>query len=401
MRIEVKMSYLSILMLLKPSRVGKIQIKLNTKASPLQILFWWSALVFLTFQTRYYNLYLPKEELLYRDFKYILGCSGFRVDNLDCPEYLYGRFLRFFLDQLTILHPYTELVVIVFICISWIPLAYLFVQIDKASLKIVLLLLFLSPSIALLIQRGNLDILIFSLCWIAIKLFLQGNVTPSLLIVILASSFKIYPVALLLLLVAFALIKEASAKAKVIWVLLTGLALWSALIDVSNIPWLPSDARNSFGLRIFGEYLTYMISGSGFQMLPIFGILLGILILGFTTILMASSKFENCFPRYEVSLESTIWFLYFLAIFASGISIDYRLIFLLPSLILMAEFDKLMRYMVTFLLVLSFYLSYPFEILQVFGDIALFMLLSFIIVLLYKNRESFFRQTSLWRSGAS
>ena len=379
----------------------ELQIRVNVKANPLQILFWWSILVLLTFQVRYYNFYLPKEEVLYRDFKYILGCSGFKVDNLDCSDYLYGGFLSFFLDQLTILHPYTELVVVTVICLSWLPLAYLFVQIDKVSLKILLLILFLSPAIALLIQRGNLDILIFSLCWVAIKLFLRGQVSLSLLIVFLASSFKIYPIALFLLLVGFALIKDASAKAKVFWFLLTGFALWSALIDVSNIPWLPSDARNSFGLRIFGEYFTYLFSGSGFQMLPIFGILLGALILGFTTILIASSKFESCFPRCEVSLESTIWFLYFLAIFASGISIDYRLIFLLPSLILMTELNKVMRYLVTVLLVLSFYLSYPFEILQVFGDIALFMLLSFNIVLLYKNRELFFRQTNLWRSGAS
>ena len=379
----------------------EIQIRVNVKANPLQILFWWSILVLLTFQVRYYNFYLPKEEVLYRDFKYILGCSGFKVDNLDCSDYLYGGFLRFFLDQLTILHPYTELVVVTVICLSWVPLAYLFVQIDKASFKILLLILFLSPAIALLIQRGNLDILIFSLCWVAIKLFLRGKVSLSLLIVFLASSFKIYPVALFLLLVGFALIKDASAKAKVFWVLLTGFALWSALIDVSNIPWLPSDARNSFGLRIFGEYFTYLFSGSGFQMLPLFGILLGVLILAFTTILMASSKFENCFPRYEVNLESAIWLLYFLAIFASGISIDYRLLFLLPSLILMTELKKVMRYLVTVLLVLSFYLSYPFEILQVLGDIALFSLLSFNIVLLYKNRELFFKQTNLWRSGAS
>jgi hypothetical protein len=139
----------------------KMKIRIIDKVNPLQILFWWSLLIVLTFQLRYYNFYLPKEDVLYRDFKYILGCSGFKVNDLECTDYLYGGFLRFFLDQLTILHPYTELVVVAVICISWLPLAFLFVQIDKWSLKILLLILFLSPSIALLVQRANLDILIF------------------------------------------------------------------------------------------------------------------------------------------------------------------------------------------------------------------------------------------------
>jgi len=366
-------------------------------------MLWWCLLLILTFYIRYYIAFLPNERRLFGDSKGILSCSNFKGTGFPwkCPDYLYGRYLRELLDQLTFLHTHTNVVIFTFLSVFLLSIAHVLATLKTFQQQALGFVLFLSPAIALLVQRANLDILIFSLCWVGIKLFLRGQVSLSLLIVFLASSFKIYPIALFLLLVGFALFKDASAKAKVFWFLFTGFALWSALIDVSNIPWLPSDARNSFGLRIFGEYFTYLFSGSGFQMLPIFGILLGALILGFMTILIASSKFESCFPRCEVSLESTIWFLYFLAIFASGISIDYRLIFLLPSLILMTELNKVMRYLVTVLLVLSFYLSYPFEILQVFGDIALFMLLSFNIVLLYKNRESFFRQTNLWRSGAS
>jgi len=372
----------------------------NTSATTI---LWWCLLLILTFYIRYYIAFLPNEKRLFGDSKGILSCSNFKDTGFPwkCPDYLYGRFLRELLDQMTFLHSHTNVVIFIFLSIFLLSIAHLLATLKTFQQQALGLVLFLSPAIALLVQRANLDILIFSLCWVAMKLFLRGKVSLSLLIVFLASSFKIYPIALFLLLVGFALIKEASAKAKVFWVLLTGFALWSALIDVSNVPWLPSDARNSFGLRIFGEYFTYLFSGSGYQMLPLFGILLGVLILVFTTILMASSKFENCFPRYEVSLESTIWFLYFLAIFTSGISIDYRLLFLLPSVILMTELSKLTHYAVTFLFILSFYLSFPFEILQVFGDIALFMLLSFNIVLLYKNRESFFRQTNLWRSSPS
>ena len=366
-------------------------------------MFWWFLLLILTFNIRFYLFFLPNEGKLFGDSKAILACSNFKDTGFPwiCPDYLYGRILRELLGQVTFLHSHTNVVIFITLSIFLLSVAHFLATLQTFQQRVLGLVLFLSPAMALLVQRANLDILVFSLSWLAIKLFIRGRITLSLFIVFLASSFKIYPMALFLLLVGIALFMEVSAKAKIFWVLLTVFALWSALIDIRNIPWLPSDARNSFGLRIFGEYFTYLFSGSGYQMLPLFGILLGMLIFVFMIAPIASLKFDRYFPRYEVSLESIIWLLYFLAIFASGISIDYRLLFLLPSLILIKELSKVMRHLLTILLVLSFYLSYPFEILQVFGDIALFMLLSFNIVLLYKNRGSFFRQTNLWRSDTS
>ena len=382
-------------------RAGESLISINLRSNFVQTFFWWSILIFLTFQIRFYDIYIPKEKIVFRDFKYILGCSGFKVEDLECTDYLYGGFLRYFLDQITILHPYTVQVVVAIICISWFPLAYLFVQIEKIPLKLLLLVLFLSPSIGLLIQRGNLDILIFSLCWVAIKLFIRGKITVSLIIVLLASSFKIYPIALLVLLVGFTLFKKVSPAAKVFWLILTGFALWLALTDVRNIPWLPSDARNSFGLRIFGEYFTYLFSGSGYQMLPLIGILLGLFIFLILTSLFNSSKVNKLYPQFKPSIETLLWFLFFLSIFVSGISIDYRLLFLLPSLPLLTSLNKTSSYAVMSLFFLSFYLSFPFEILQVVGDVSLFLLLSFKVVLLFKNRESIFRECRLWRLGTN
>lgn len=363
--------------------------------------FWWSIMMILTFQVRYYKFYLPKEDTLYGDLTYILGCGGFKVQDVECSKHFYGRFLTYFLNHLTFLHPYTHIVVLVVVSISLVPLAYIFAQLNKMHLKILGLTLFLSPAIALLIQRANLDLLIFLLCWVAIKLFLQGRITFSLLIVFLASSFKIYPFALLILLLGIALANEVSTKVKIIWTLLAGSALCLALIDTITIPLVPSDARNSFGLRIFGEYFTYISSGRGYQMLPILAILLGITIFIFMITLINSSKFDDYFPKYQLRPEPTIWFLYFLLIFSSGISIDYRLLFLLPTLALLAELNRVMRCAVASLFFLSFYLSYPFEVLQVFGDISLFLLLSLNIVLLYKNRRITLKKGHLWKITSS
>jgi hypothetical protein len=360
---------------------------------------WWGLLLILSFYLNYFVLYLPNEKILFGDSKSILACSNFTNTGLpsECPDYLYGRFLREMLDQATFLHSQTNILIFGIVSISLMTIANLFANLRSIQLQILGLVLFLSPAVALLIQRANLDILIFSLCWLGVKLFFRGKMTFGLSIVLLAGFFKIYPIALFLLLVFLILLKKISVGKKIFWVILTVISIWSVFIDIRNIPWLPSDARNSFGLRIFGEYVTYAMSGSGHQMFPVIGVLLGVTVLAFLITILNLRKFSSHTPKISVSLEPTVWFLYFLAIFASGISIDYRLIFLLPSLALMLDLSKVKRIAVATLYCFSFYFSYPFEVLQVVGDVALFSLMSFNILLLWRNRQSLNRNLNFWR----
>lgn len=370
----------------------------NTQA---KVTFWWGLLAFLTFYIQYFRVYLPDEKKLFGDTKGILACSGFKNTGFPwvCEDYLYGRFLRESLDQITFLHFHTNLVVFLILAVSLLAIAHLFTEFMSSKLTILTFSLFLSPSIALLIQRANLDILVFFLCWFGVKLYFRGKITLGLCLVLLASSFKIYPFALYLLLVSLVLIKNFSPKIKISWIALTVVSFYSTLIDIQNVPWLPSDARNSFGLRIFGEYLTYLHSGEGYQMFPLFGIALGIGILMLMISFFTMKRFKNSFPEISPSLENLIWFSYFFAIFVSGISIDYRLIFLLPSIALMVHLNRVNQIIISILFCLTYYLSYPFEILQVVGDLALFLLLSFYCVLLYRNREQIIITIRSWRLG--
>ena len=354
-----------------------------------RVIFWWGLLLLLSHYIQYFRFYLPDENKLFIDAKVILACSNFKNTGFPwvCKEYPYGRFLREFLDPLIFLHNHTNLVVFMILSVSLLAIAQLFVSFKSKRLAILSFILFLSPSIALLIQRANLDILVFFLCWFGVKLYFHGKITLSLCIVLLASSFKIYPFALYLLLVSLALIKTSTPKLKTTWLVLTVVAFISALIDIQNVARFPSDARNSFGLRIFGEYFTYLYSGEGYQMYPLFGSALGVAILILITRLFALSRFENSFPKIALSLENVVWFCFFLAIFVSGISIDYRLIFLLPSIALIADLNRVNQVFVSVLFFFSYYLSYPFGNLQVVGDLALFLLLSFYMLLLYRNRE--------------
>lgn len=363
--------------------------RLGLKNAQAVVTVWWGLLLLLSQYIQYFRFHLPDENKLFIDAKVILACSNFKNTGFPwaCEEYPYGRFLREFLDRLTFLHHHTNLVVFMILSVSLLAIAHVFAGFKSKSLAILAFVLFLSPSVALLIQRANLDILVFFLCWFGVRLYFRGKITVSLCIVLLASSFKIYPFALYLLLVSLALIKTSTPKLKTAWLALTGVAFISTLIEIQNVSRFPSDARNSFGLRIFGEYFTYLYSGKGYQMYPLFGTALGVAILMIITRLFAISRFENNFPRIAPSLENVVWFSFFLAIFVSGISIDYRLIFLLPSIALMKDLNRVNQVFVSVLFCLSFYLSYPAGNLQVVGDLALFLLLSFYILLLYRNRQ--------------
>ena len=363
--------------------------RLGFQNNQARVTVWWGLLLLLSHYIQYFRFYLPDQNKLFIDTKVILACSNFKNTGFPsvCEEYPYGRFLREFLDRLTFLHHQTNLVVFMILSVSLLAIAHLFASFKSNRLASLAFILFLSPSMALLIQRANLDILVFFLCWFGVKLYFRGKITLSLCIVLLASSFKIYPFALYLMLVSLALIKTSSPKFKTAWLALTAFAFIVTLIEIQNISRFPSDARNSFGLRIFGEYFTYLYSGKGHQMYPLFGIALGMAILMFIIRIFAISSFESSFPKTTPSLQNLVWFCFFLAIFVSGISIDYRLIFLLPSVALMADLSRVNQVFVSVLFCFSYYLSYPFGNLQVVGDVSLFLLLAFYIVLLYRNRQ--------------
>lgn len=192
--------------------MGKLGFQ-NTQA---RVTVWWGLLLLLTHYIQYFRFYLPDENKLFIDTKVILACSNFKNTGFPwvCEEYPYGRFLREFLDRLTSLHHHTNLVVFMILSVSILAIAHLFAGFKSNRLAILAFILFLSPSIALLIQRANLDILVFFLCWFGVKLYFRGKITVSLCIVLLASSFKIYPFCLVLVVTFISTDKNIDTQVK-------------------------------------------------------------------------------------------------------------------------------------------------------------------------------------------
>ena len=114
-------------------------------------------------------------------------------------------------------------------------------------------ILYFSPPIVLLLERGNIDLLIF----ISGYLFTTGRILTGVLILILAGMFKFYPIALALVSILLVTRKKQRILLLIIWTF-ASVIIVKDLLQLQNLPW---DARNMFGNSIWGEYLKYAIVG--------------------------------------------------------------------------------------------------------------------------------------------
>jgi hypothetical protein len=371
----------------KPRDAEQIVFEIKIR-NALHLGLWWGTLIVLTFKVRYFELYLPKTDAIYGDLKSIMACSDFIIPGFgtDCSDWLYGRFLKYILTEASFLDAYTDELIMIFLCLFLLSLASIIRDFKDIKLQIFGLLIFLSPPIALLVQRANVDIVIFFLSWLALKLHKRGNLILGLAVSAFAATLKMYPFALFLILLMDTFIKKRSFIYRFNLVVFGVLLMISTLVDIKNIPWIPSDGRTSFGLRIFGEYLVYFFYGSGKQMLPILGIVTGLVILFAFIIFTNVLKLKVYEVKEFLFSDIRIWIAYFLLIFFSGISTDYRLIYVLPAIKITKVFSKNGKLYVILLFSLSFYLSYPLENFQVLGDVFLFLLIALFIRIFYNTR---------------
>lgn len=350
----------------------------------ITILNWVCLLVFY-FGFRWYSFFLPNEKENFGDLKYVLACGGFHFPNpptTSCDYYIYGQFLLKFLQQTEILHPYGELVATIIVLVSLVAVAVMMTEIRKPAGWTFVFLIVLSPPIALLIQRGNIDVLMFFLVWVSLNLLSRGHQTLAIAAVVIATLIKIYTLPLVVLYSIISLTKRFSIS-KLFY--LSGICLfstWSALADIASLSWLPADARNSFGLPIWGEYLNYLIRGPGSQGSRWISNVAGLVILLFLTFVTSRSKVGGAVRSLNLTRNQTIWILNFLFVFSAGISIDYRLIFLVPCLLPLIQLNSRSKLYVVGLVASTFIFSYPFERLQVLGDMTLFSLVALLILMI-------------------
>jgi hypothetical protein len=185
-----------------------------------------------------------------------------------------------------------------------------------------------SPAVALSIERGN-ETITLSLLILAMMLYFRNDrfLPFSLLLIFMAGVFKIWPFVFLIVLTLFHNVKFF--KTRIFFFTLTISYLIGNIHDFAKIRTFTQHGSlqgNAFGLGLFDLSSYYDV------LVLVFGILLGILFIKYG---------QSEFMVNRMNSKLRIWFLSFevtyLALWFSGAHFSYRLIILLPLIILLSS----------------------------------------------------------------
>jgi len=315
------------------------------------------------------------------DFGYVLEripCIKGNWDNLYgprteevCSGYIYGSSLLVLLDAIGM--SLSTLVPISYGLAASLVFIYLWTILkDKSSIaqNVLAVALLFSPPVILLIERMNVDVIVFLCVYAATKMPNRVAKWIAPLLIALSTLFKFYTLPLILI-----MLKEARGKLRIylFTVLVSTLVIIS--IDLSRIEGLPWDARNMFGNAIWGEYLLYLVKGPQTHANFIASSMLGIAILIFVSYLVQKLDIDVELKKVAPKSDQKLFifcFILYLTCYFSGLSVDYRLIFLLFAYVLFEAMFTLnwTGLMIVRLSILAtFYMSYNVEKLQPLGDL--------------------------------
>lgn len=296
---------------------------------------------------------------------------GPRTDEV-CSGYLYGssllNILKFFNASSS------NLLILSYFFISALILIFLY-SIFKLNLnflqKFISTVLFFSPPIVLLIERLNIDLLIFIVVFFAANTpkRVANWLTPILIGITSVVKFYTLPIFLILM-------KQARTKMKLYTILIFCFVAYMILLDLSRIQNLPWDARNMFGNVIWAEYLLYLVKGSqthgNFLLASMFGFIIFYAV--FLTLMSMPIKISLKSQQTERNRRFILYLsLIYFSCYFLGLNVDYRMIYLLFIFIIFENtflFNRLGSILFRSSVLLSFFMSYPTGWLQPIGDLA-------------------------------
>lgn len=306
-------------------------------------------------------------------------------DSLKCNQYYYGRA---YLEIIAFFHGFSfaESLLLVFFILLFLIVVSFLIQVNSLFKLIIMQVFVLSPPVMFLLERGNLELLIFSLIAISvIRPLSKFNFSRSFTI-FFASLIKFYPVALLILI----FLKSKSIMSRLSTLLLT--ASFFFLFFRLDFPLKLGATETyccSFGNNIWGLYLNRMGWGLNKLYIPLVGLFLFSLV--WVVYLFVFDRFQfvrSCIKDLTLlqttrmlSLQSFL--LIFSLLYFSGTNFDYKLMYLsiIPILLLSDEVlsrkSKLFHFLY-FCTISAF--SFPSRNLQPIGDL---LLLSYFIFLLH------------------
>jgi len=313
-----------------------------------------------------------------------------RTNNV-CTGYIYGSTLLRVLNFLGI--GQSALIPIGYTLFAIVGFFYLkATKNSKNIFQVVLYLsLFFSPPMILLFERANLDSLILILVTIYATLVVRKHFLGAFFLAALASLFKFYTIPLL-----FVAIFGAKKFFRFPLIIMSLLVSIQVLLDIEKIPQLPWDAQNMFGNIVWGEYLLYLLKGSGTHANFFFSTILGLGILSTIWCLLKRKLTVVEYWTYIGSRDQIFFLVYlsmYLACFFIGLSVDYRLVFLLFAFIYFEKTIKLkasIKFLTRSCILFTFYSSYNLAFLQPLGDLAQMVFIAILAILM----EPYFKLTA-------
>jgi hypothetical protein len=302
-----------------------------------------------------------------------------------CGGYWYGEQLLQLASWLGISSTNVRIIAFILIVLFGTTLGLFFQnlcgnKVTRAEWRI-FVLTFVSPPLFLLLQRGNLDLLIISLTIIAILMQDKLRGWFTFLVLSLATLFKFYSFPALFL-SNFAFKRKTD---RFLGIVFTITILFLTYHSYRKVVWpalVNQDPNNSFGLRFLSVWVNYTetIVVSNPERLA-----LDILAVGLGISFFAIVKTRNLIVIPKTNSYSTLMVATYLGVFFVSMSPDYRLVLLqLVYLSLILELNKsgqreaanLYFYMI---FIIS-WLTYPAGKLQIVGD---FLAMISAIFLLY------------------
>ena len=289
--------------------------------------------------------------------------------------YNYGSWLMRSISFVGLGEKHTQVIGFIFIVSISFFLALVMTQV-KLGLSDLLfgLIIFVSPPMMLLLERGNLDTLMFVLIFIAAELISRDKVNASLVLLVASMLFKFYTVSLATL-VAF---MSRSTIIFLSWLTIIGLAMMQIFSDFRRGPGFINASQSAFGAPVFGIYLENL----NITIPYLLSLTLGFLIL-LSAVWLISRRWTPFYKLYKelttAPLESTPsyhLFIFFSATHTTcyilGSNFDYRLFMLaIANFILLSQAN--LRYKTNLIVGLAtaliMWASYNLGTLEPIGDV--------------------------------
>lgn len=300
----------------------------------------------------------------------------------ECANYLYGSWLIRILDFFNFKESYSIPIGYFALLLVSFLLSLIITQFsqDRILYNILGIAIAVSPPIQLLIERANIDWVIFSLVLMSIFCYFKSWKLTSVLIVAFTALIKFYTFPLLVLMIPFLRMRLKILFASAISILI----LFQILVDLRKSGSIAMGTWfATFGNVIWGKYISKFDINLDAWAQAIIGLSIT-LVLGMLFARYFSSKtsfiFTSTYSQFLAFCSAVV----LLCCYFVGANFDYRLIWMIPTLSFLSFVETSWQKK---FLVLSFFgsywLTYNSGILQIAGDLFLNFWIVFCIYCVY------------------